>query len=177
MNVGFKKSIVIAQKVRWMNNMTRSFTGESIFCETCEKDVADVEWERHVTDHIPEKLRSFGKSAQGNFRIIDTIGVPHSYCITHKHVAYTHDNHSGFLTKFAIEQCERNKIYCEICVNIQRETGKKILMYAEHKQALAVECNADPKIAPYGTELQIYLLKHDKQVEKEYAGFVLIKKF
>lgn len=108
----------------------------------------------------------YGESAQGNFRIVDTIGVPHPYCVGARHVVHAADHHSGMLGKDAIECGERKRIFCDIC------KGK--LTFAQHEQALIVECNADLH-EPNGqtnSELHDFLLAIKDQVERDgYAGF------
>ena len=48
------------------------------------------------------KLKArYGASEQGNFAVIDTIGVPHPYMIGPKHVAYASDFRGGILDALA----------------------------------------------------------------------------
>jgi len=113
-----------------------------------------------------ELREKYGASEQGNFYVLDSIGVPHPYCITPKHVAVAADHHCGILGKEAIVDAEERGARCGIC------KGK--LAYAEHEQALLVECNVEIKGADGKAvlELQAYLLKIKAQAERDhYAGF------
>lgn len=110
---------------------------------------------------VDEKLQKYPKTDK--YEVIDTIGVPHPYCITHRHVAYASNNYGGMLGKHAIEQAEKRGIKCGI--------PKCNLAYHEHKQAVAVRCLVDDKDA-----LQEYLTSIKDMVEADgYVGFVLVK--
>jgi hypothetical protein len=117
-----------------------------------------------------EKLAArYGKSEQGNFFVCDTIGVPHPYCITDKHVTLAADNFSGILSKEAIENAEKHGAKCGIC------KGK--LSFAQHEQALLVECRVDMKQedGSANPELHAYLLKCKEMCEQDkYAGFAFL---
>jgi hypothetical protein len=116
------------------------------------------------------KLKKYPKTKR--FRVIDTIGVPHSYCIGTRHVAHASDNFGGMLSADAIRDGDTKGIYCDICRTLQRETGAKILSYDEHKQALLVECGDENK-----KMLGNYLKRIAKQAEHDgYEGFAFIKK-
>jgi len=112
----------------------------------------------------------YGASEHGNFSVIDTIGVPHPYCITPKHVVVASDHHSGMLNEGAIIDAERRGARCHSC------KGK--LRYEQHETALLVECHAALKDAT-GTvnpELHAYLLAcRTKAEEDKFAGFAFIK--
>jgi len=119
-----------------------------------------------------EKLKErYGKSKHGNFFVTDTIGVPHLFCITPKHVETASDHFSGMLDSAAIEHLER--------------TGRPScgmrgcnLMYAEHEQALLVHCSLDMKKGnQVHPELQDYLLASKEEAEEDnYAGFAFLDK-
>jgi len=130
-----------------------------------------------MNDQIPEKLVKYGKSEKGNYQVIDTIGVPHPYCIGAKHVAIASDEFGGMLGEGAIERAEQKGVYCDICAKANRKFGKPILSYKEHKQALVVACYLDPQKGGY-PELQTYLKSIVTMCEQDkYEGFVLSRKF
>lgn len=112
------------------------------------------------------KLKKYGKSAKGNFYPIDTIGVPHPYCITPRHVGWASDHHSGMLGADAIMDAEKNgHAVCDTC------KGK--LSWEEHKQAILIECKKDIKD---NKELKDYLLKiKDKAIKDKFEGFAFKK--
>lgn len=111
----------------------------------------------------------YPQSKEGNFRIIDTIGVPHPYCIGSRLVAFTADHHHGILDGNAIDDAEKHEIYCETCTEIQRKGGK-VLSRSEHEQALLVECAIDINPAP--SELKTWLLEiKDEATKNGYVGF------
>jgi len=113
----------------------------------------------------------YSASEQGNFKVIDTIGVPHPYCITPKHIAYASDHCGGMLGKSAIIGAEESGAECDICRHAWK-AGKqpKVLTYAEHEQALLVECKID--IQPPPDELHKWLLSLKGEAERNgYAGF------
>jgi len=123
-----------------------------------------------------ELKKKFGKSKNKNFEVIDTIGVPHPYCITPKHVKVASDEFFGILGKEAIKKAEEKGVYCDICKKAVRE-GKQaeVLKYNEHKQALVIKCHIEAK---ENKELHEYLLKIKSKAEKEgFEGFVFIKDF
>jgi len=99
-----------------------------------------------------------------NFRVKDTIGVPHPYCITPGHVAYASDNWGGMLSKECIVEAEnKGKARCGV-----RNCN---LSYEEHKQALLVECDIEDN-----EKLKEYLLSIKDQADQEgYIGFAFIK--
>ena len=103
-----------------------------------------------------------------NFEIIDTIGVPHPYMITHHHVTYASDNHSGMLGKAAIEGAERAGKMCGLC--------KGGLAYADHKQALVVSCRGPLQIdGENNPELEEFLLANKDECERNnYEGFAFV---
>lgn len=111
------------------------------------------------------------KSEHGNFTVIDTIGVPHPYCITPRHVVYASDHHCGMLTADSIREAEENGAQCGIC------KGK--LLYDEHETALLVSCKKDIEADEEAkNELHKYLLKLKDQAEKDnYVGFAFKKDY
>jgi len=115
-----------------------------------------------------------GKSTAGHFEVVDTIGVPHPYCITPKHLQYS-DSH--ILDKHSIEHAESKGAVCDICKKIHnKDYSKPILSFAEHKQALLVACYADPK--DNDSEIKEFLMSLKPICEAEhYAGFAFLKKF
>ena len=107
-------------------------------------------------------------SRSEHFKITDTIGVPHPYCITPKHVAYASDHCSGILDEDAIRRAEKQGARCDIC--------KGELSYDQHEHALVVECHADPD--DHEQELREMLESNVKEATANgYAGFAFVKKF
>lgn len=114
----------------------------------------------------------YGASEHGNFAVIDTIGVPHPYCITAQHVSHASDFCGGRLDQDAITAAERAGAKCGIC------HGK--LKYKEHETALLVSCRVDmvvdgerpDDIKVASPELHAYLLKVKPLCEEDkYVGF------
>lgn len=111
-------------------------------------------------------LKEYPASEQGNFRVVDTIGVPHPYCIGAKHVAIAADRFGGMLGEAAIEAAEAEGVCCGIC------KGK--LTFKQHETALLIGCKndlkgADNKAVP---ELHAYLLAIKPMCEEDgYVGF------
>jgi len=108
----------------------------------------------------------YGESEQGNFKVVDTIGVPHPYCITNRHVAHASDNFMGRLGNEAIESAERSGAKCGV-------KGCN-LSFSEHEQALLVSCEKDMQgeDGKADPELHKYLLKiKDEATANGYAGF------
>lgn len=113
-----------------------------------------------------EKLRArYGKSEHGNFAVVDTIGVPHPYMITAKHVVHASDHFFGRLDEAAIEAAEKAGAKCGIC------KGK--LKWSEHKHALLVSCKLPLKDGDKACpELHAYLLKCKPLCEEDgHVGF------
>lgn len=122
-------------------------------------------------------LKLFGASEKNNFQIIDTIGVPHPYCITPKHVTIASDDHMGMLGKEAIEDAEKQGVQCGTKF---KDGGQCNLPYNEHKQALLVECKQEMYIGKpdkdnkvkWNPELHKWLnLIKDKTEKMHFAGF------
>ena len=130
-----------------------------------------------MADEKKEKLAKYGKSEQGNFEVIDTIGVPHPYCITPRHMLPDH----MFMNADTIREAEKtNDAACDICrQNHRRDYSKSILTYDQHETALLVACYKDPKSnETLGKELQNFMLKCKPFCEADkYAGFAFAKKF
>ena len=113
-----------------------------------------------------EKLRDYPKTEK--FECIDTIGVPHLYCITSKHVSWASDKFDGMLNTNAIKDAEKHGAGCGIC--------KCKLKYEEHEQAILVEVNDERKLKDI-PELKDYLLSIKEQAEKDgFAGFAFKQK-
>jgi len=64
---------------------------------------------------------------------IETRGIPHPYCITTGHVVMASDHYNGMLGEEAIEAAERAGTYCDICRQLAKDRGERILTYAEHE--------------------------------------------
>lgn len=107
----------------------------------------------------------YGVSSAGNYAVIETIGVPHPYCITPKHVSYAATYCSGILNNDSIVRAERAGAQCGIC--------KGELTYKEHEHALLVECKLPlPEHVDAGTELHAYLHACKPLCEADgYVGF------
>lgn len=117
---------------------------------------------------MDEKIAKY--PATEKFKIKDTIGVPHPFCITPKHVAHASDNHYGMLGKAVIEELEQ-KTKKPLC-------GMKgcNLWFHEHKQALLVEVDDKRELKDI-PELHPYLLSIKEQAEQDgFAGFAFIQK-
>jgi len=111
---------------------------------------------------------TYPASPSGRFRVVDSIGVPHPYCITPKHVAVASDHHGGILNEAAISGAEQLGAKCGIC------KGK--LSYKKHEQALLVACYVEMKEAE--KELQAWLKSLLPEATKNnYAGFAFKKNF
>lgn len=108
-----------------------------------------------------ERLAKYPKTAQ--FEVVDTIGVPHPYCITPKHVGWAADHWGGVLGKEAVRDSEKNGARCGIC--------KGELSCDEHKQALLIEVN-DSRALKDIPELKDYLLSIKAMTEADkYEGW------
>ena len=103
------------------------------------------------------------------FKIIDSLGVPHPYCITPGHVAYASDNCGGILGTDAIRDAEKySRARCGIC------KGK--LSYDEHEQALLVEVDDNRELKDV-EGLNDYLLSIKAQCEADgFSGFAFKQK-
>lgn len=106
---------------------------------------------------IPEKLQKYPKTE--HFEVIDTIGVPHPFCITPKHIDAA-QKYGGNLGEAAIKDLESNgRPSCGM--------RRCNLMYEEHEQALLVRCNVKDNDL-----LGTYLKSIIEMCEQDgYAGF------
>jgi len=112
---------------------------------------------------MDEKLEKYPKTDM--FKILDTIGVPHPYCIGPKHVGYAADHCSGLLGKDAIIEAEKHNAHCMVkgCT----------LTFEEHKQGLIVEVKSDKDLNDI-PELIEYLLSIKDRTEKDgFDGFAI----
>jgi hypothetical protein len=50
-----------------------------------------------------------------SLRKVETVSLPHPYCITPKHVAWAADHFGGMLSKDAIRDAEKHGAQCDIC--------------------------------------------------------------
>jgi len=124
-------------------------------------------------NQIEDKLKKYNKSKEGNFEVIDTIGVPHPYCLTPKHVAVASDEFFGMLGEEAIRKAEEEGAICDICKKINRKDGSNILSYDEHKTALLVNCKKEIKD---NEELHQYLLSiKEMAIKDNFEGFAFKK--
>jgi len=115
-------------------------------------------------------LTRYDASEHGNFAVIDTIGVPHAYCIGPKHVEYASKYRCGVLDEDAIKAAERGGAKCCTC------HGQ--LAYKQHEIALLVECKAELRGEDGNTnpELHAYLLQCKPNCEADgYVGFAFIE--
>lgn len=109
-----------------------------------------------------ERLKDYPKTE--NFEVVDTIGVPHPFCITNKHVVHASNKFSGRLGGEAILDLEGQYKH--------PSCGMKgcNLSYGQHEQALVVKCHTKDK-----DPLQEYLQSIVGQCEKDgFAGFTLM---
>ena len=79
---------------------------------------------------MEEEINKIPKPEIPNTRLmkIETIVMPHPYCITPKHLEYSD---SMYLD---IEGAEKKGAVCDICKNKNRKDGTKILSFKEHEQ-------------------------------------------
>ena len=109
-----------------------------------------------------EKIKAYPKTDL--FEVIDTIGVPHPFCIGPKHIEEA-QRFGGMLGKEAIESLEkklgRSSCYTRGCN----------LLFDKHEQALLIECKSDLK----DPRLKEYLMSIKDQCEKDgFAGFAFV---
>lgn len=117
--------------------------------------------------NLDKRLKKYPKTKR--FRVKDTIGVPHPYCITARHVTYAANHCCGILGKEAILGAEKNsKATCGIC--------KGRLTYEQHETALLIEVNDKQPDLSKVKGLQKYLLSIKKRCEADgFAGFAFIQ--
>jgi len=135
-----------------------------------------------LTDEQKKLIKIYGRSAKGNFGVIDTIPVKHAYCIGAKHVGWASDHFMGMLSEEAIRDGEKHDIFCETCTTaFRRRDTNKILSYDEHETGLLVEClKKAENNNPEGKELHAYLKKCIKLKQfkkKNFKGFALLDGF
>ena len=110
------------------------------------------------------------------FKVVDTIGVPHPYCITPKHLEHSEGMYLDIegaerRSREAHPRDSRKWAVCDICKKINRKTGKPILSYSEHKTALLIEVNDERELKEI-PELKEYLLSIKEMAEKDgFVGF------
>jgi len=109
----------------------------------------------------------------GRFEVIDTIPVPHPYCITPKHLKY---NTSMYLGRKQIAEAEKKGAVCDICRKRNKKFGDPILSIDEHKEALLIEVN-DKRELKDVPGLHRYLLSIKEMTEKDgFVGFAFKQK-
>lgn len=115
-----------------------------------------------------ERLKKYPSTDK--FRVTDTIGVPHPYCLTPKHIAVASDQFNGRLGKEAILAAEEQGARCDICKKKARNYSD-ILTFEQHETALLVEVADDRQLKDI-PELHPYLLSIKDMCEKDgFAGF------
>lgn len=136
-----------------------------------------------MTEEKIKLQKKYGSSSKDNFKVIDTIGVPHPYCISNKHLEF---NDSMYLGKEQIERMEKehpDQVMCDICKKANNKNGDQILKFSEHKQALLVQCKQDMTVGKpdkdgkvkANPELHKYLLSiKDKATKDHYEGFTFL---
>lgn len=121
---------------------------------------------------------TFGQSAQGNFKAIDSIGVPHPYYITPKHLEYSHGMYLDIEgaekeSRETYPNDQRKWAICDICRKLNRQNGTPVLSFADHKRALLIKCKIE---ANGNDELKQYLLQIKESTEKHgFAGWAFMK--
>lgn len=125
-----------------------------------------------MSEERKKKLEDrYGASEEGNFHIIDTIGVPHPFTIGPRHIKHAQE-FDGILSEACIEHLEK-ELRGPSCAHRRCN-----LKYKEHEQALLISCKMeikqeDGQAVP---ELQSYLLKCKPLCEEDkYAGFAFIR--
>lgn len=118
-----------------------------------------------------ERLQKYARTEM--FRVKDTVGIPHPYCITPKHIQFA----DMFLDEEAMRRAEEHGVRCDICVKrVRRNMQDRVLSFDEHKQALLVEVDAE-ELKEVESELRTYLMGIKDKAEKDgFAGFAFIKK-
>ena len=113
-----------------------------------------------------EKFKDY--PSNNRFRIKDSIGVPHLYCITSELVCYAAENHNGILDEKSIKDAENSGLRCGM-----KECHLK---YEEHEQVLLVEINDNRELKDV-PGLQKYLQSCKALAERDkFAGFAFIQK-
>src|SRR5574343_104166 len=112
------------------------------------------------TDTKENKLAKYPSTEK--FKVIDTIGFPHPYCITSKHLEYCD---SMYLDEHSIKRAESKGAKCDIC----KKNGN-ILSYDEHKQAVLIDVR-DARELNDIPELKEYLLSiKDMLIADRFEG-------
>lgn len=125
------------------------------------------------TKEIETLQKTHGESENGNYKIIDTIPIPHPYMVTSKHLEYNRDE-----MYLGIEQIERmEKEHGPLCgqrINAHRD--QCTLKYGDHKSGLLIQCKL-PMTSPedktkFNDELYKYMLKIKENLDtKKFDGF------
>ena len=107
------------------------------------------------------KLEDIPQPPEGSvFKLVklETVGMPHPYCIGTRHVAEASDHFSGMLGRDAILSAEKKGASCDICRDLQRKRGTPVLSYDEHETMLTLfisvpnnraDLNSIPGLGPY----------------------------
>lgn len=104
------------------------------------------------------------------FHVKDSIGVPHPYCITNKHVVHASDNYGGMLGEGAIKSLEEKK--GKPCCGVKGCN----LYYHEHGQALLIAFKSSKTLEELKPELNDYLLSIKEMAEADnYIGFAFVQ--
>jgi hypothetical protein len=111
---------------------------------------------------MDDKLAKY--PSNDTFKVIDTVGVPHPYCITPKHLG-----RSMYLDGNAIRDAESRGAKCGV-------RGCK-LSFDEHRQALLIEVNhpADQVNDVPGLHEYVESIK-EMCVQDNFVGFAFTKK-
>lgn len=118
-----------------------------------------------------EYQRKFGKYKQtDDYRVRDSIAIPHPYCITPRHLTGKH----MCLGAAEIKEAERdNGARCDICRQLVKD-GKqdRVLFYDEHEQGLLIEVSNGKTLKEQEKELKGFLLDIKDMAEADgYVGF------
>ncbi len=111
---------------------------------------------------MDDKIKLYPKTEF--FEVIDTMGVPHPFCITPKHLEHCSELHSMCIGKEQIQSLERK--------TKRPSCGMEgcNLMYDQHEQALAIRCKTKDNDLT-----NAYLKSIVAQCEADgFAGFVLV---
>ncbi len=113
------------------------------------------------------KKLDYGESEDGNFKVVDTMGVPHGFCLTPRHISWAANKYGGMLTRQAVAE---SGAPCGI-------KGCTLTVW-EHKTALLVSCLqpvAYPETKENNKEVEKYLRSIvDQCIKEDYSGFVFL---
>ena len=110
---------------------------------------------------MDERLSKYPKTEL--FRVKDTIGVPHPYCIGTRHVVEAADHFCGMLGKKGIR-----------CAMKFKDGGRCQLAYEQHETALLIEVNHPGELKDV-PGLNEYLLSIKEMCIKDgFAGMAFI---